>query len=109
MRADYLLTHDNKGFPVRTLLALGVTVTGVDEFLCALVSAQQDDVMTTILRRSSSLTRPPMTLARYLEGIALTAPRFAALAASAADARLSRLARLRVSLRRMGVRLRRVD
>ena len=51
--------------------------------------------------RARSLTQPPMTLERYLEALALPAPRFAELAARASDTHLSRLARLRVRLRRM--------
>ncbi len=104
-QADYLLTHDTRGFPADRMRAQGVTVTGVDNFLCLLLAAQQDDVLVTIRSRASGLERPPMTLERYLEAIALTAPRFAALAARASNTRLSWGAQLRVRLRRLAFRL----
>jgi predicted nucleic acid-binding protein len=99
-KADYLLTHDRTGFPAGPLLAHGVTVIGVDGFLCTMLAEQRDDVLVTVRRRASSLTRPSMTLERYLETLALTAPQFAELAARASDTPLSRIARLRVRLRR---------
>ena len=99
-QADYLLTHDSRGFPVGPLREQGVTVTSVDDFLCGILAEQRDDVLHTVQSRVRSLKQPPMTLERYLETLSLPAPRFAELAARASDTRLSRLARLRVRLRK---------
>jgi predicted nucleic acid-binding protein len=104
-QADYLLTHDTEGFPADHMRPHGVTVTGVDNFLCLILAAQQDDVLVSMRSRASGLERPPMTLERYLEAIALTAPRFAALAAQASNTHLSWGAQLRVRLRRSAFRL----
>lgn len=99
-QADFLLTHDRRGFPATRLQVHGVTVAGVDDFLCAMLEEQRDDVLVTVRSRAESLTRPAMSLERYLEVIAGSAPRFAGRIADAFSAQLSPLARLRVRLRR---------
>lgn len=104
-QADYLLTHDTRGFPADHMRLHGVTVTGVDNFLCSILAAQPDEVLVTVRNRASGLDRPPMTFQRYLEAIALTAPRFAGLAVRDSNTRLSWAAQLRVRIRRSAFRL----
>lgn len=99
-QADYLLTHDVKGFPARELQAQGVTVIGVDTFLCLLLQAQPDDVRATVTSRVLAFSNPPMTLETYLGYLSKSAPQFCAALAEPWGTRLPWRARLRARLSR---------
>ena len=46
-QANYLLTHDSRGFPIGPLREQGVTVTSVDDFFCGILAEHRDDVLDT--------------------------------------------------------------
>ncbi|MDT0202008.1 PIN domain-containing protein [Nocardioides sp. AE5] len=75
---DVLLTRNLKHLRTDAVLSAGVEVITADEFLCALLSDRQTDVVASFTRASKNKKNPPVTPLELAGKVAAAgAPRFA--------------------------------
>ena len=76
--AQIIVTLNLRDFPATALRGHGIEVSSPDQFLLDLQTTNPGLLASIIERQAAALSRPPTSVERVIENIAVQAPRFSA-------------------------------
>jgi predicted nucleic acid-binding protein len=68
-KADTIVTSNRKDFPDAALVPYGLVAISPDAFALSLYQSNPDDVIVTLRRHRSKLTRPPKSARAYIDAL----------------------------------------